>query len=90
MEEVKKNSVTERGFANQRRVGDCQHLTGKSNIIPSEQHEALAVLYELFEAPLKKLDEIEKEYVRIPLLVEWRGDANGLQTYVAVDSRINN
>jgi gamma-glutamylcyclotransferase len=64
--------------------------TGKTNIMPSEQHEVLGVLYKLSEEQLKKLDEFEKGYVRIPITVDWRGETKEVQTYVAVESRINN
>jgi gamma-glutamylcyclotransferase len=64
--------------------------TGKTNIMPAEQKETIGVLYEMTEDQLKKLDEIEKGYYRILIHVEWRGEIKHVQTYVAVEQRINN
>lgn len=65
--------------------------TGKTNIVtPAGQEQVLGVLYELTEEQLKKLDGIEKGYARIPIIVDWRAETKEVQTYVAIDSMINN
>ena len=65
--------------------------TGKTNLVTqAEQQKVLGVLYELTEDQLKKLDGIEKGYVRIPITVDWRAETKEVQTYVAIDSMINN
>lgn len=65
--------------------------TGKTNLVtPAEQQEVLGVLYELTEDQLKKLDGVEKGYVRIPTVVDWGSETKEVQTYIAVDSMINN
>jgi gamma-glutamylcyclotransferase (GGCT)/AIG2-like uncharacterized protein YtfP len=64
--------------------------TGKANIMPAEQKETIGVLYEMSEDQLKKLDDIEKGYYRVLVHVEWRGEIRHAQTYVAVESKINN
>lgn len=64
--------------------------TGKANIMPVEQKETIGVLYEMSEDQLKKLDGIEIGYYRVLVHVEWRGEIKHVQTYVAVESKINN
>lgn len=64
--------------------------TGKTNIMPLNQQEVLGVLYELTEDQLKKLDNIEKKYVRVPITVDWGGVTKEVQTYVALEASINN
>lgn len=63
--------------------------TGKANIIPTEQKETIGVLYEMSEDQLKKLDGIEKGYYRMLVHVEWRGEIKHVQTYVALESKID-
>ncbi len=64
--------------------------TGKTNLMPTEQQDVLGVLYGLSEEQLKTLDGIEKGYVRIPLSIEVEGKTTEVQTYVALEERINN
>lgn len=65
--------------------------TGKTNIVtPAGQEQVMGVLYELTEDQLKKLDGIEKGYVRIPIIVDWKAETKEVQTYVAIDPMINN
>jgi len=65
--------------------------TGKTNLVtPAEQTEVIGVLYELTENQLKKLDDIEKGYMRIPIVVNWGTKTKEAQTYVAIDNMINN
>lgn len=64
--------------------------TGKTNLMPTEQQDVLGVLYGLSDEQLKTLDGIENGYVRIPLSIEVEGKATEVQTYVALEERINN
>lgn len=64
--------------------------SGKTNIMPAEQQDVLGVQYELSEEQLKILDDNEKGYVRVPMAVDVRGKVTEVQTYVALEKRINN
>ena len=64
--------------------------SGKTNIVPTERQDVLGVLYELSDEQLKILDNTEKGYLRIPMIVDVSGKATEVQTYVAMNERVHN
>jgi hypothetical protein len=64
--------------------------SGKTNIAPEEQQNVFGVLYEMSDEQLKMLDESEKGYVRVPMIVDVGGKPTEVQTYVAMEERISN
>jgi hypothetical protein len=64
--------------------------SGKTNIISTEKQDVFGVISELSDKQLKILDDNEKGYVRVPIAVDVGGKVTEVQTYVAVEERINN